>query len=146
MCLRFIQIITYRYSVRVVPTIILVTSFRIQSSSLVTGSLQWPQIMVPASLSTLSIRNCVAWKKNQNGDCLVPKYVNICCQIKYMKGTYIIFHKTTHERLIYVLWTFIPYDHTKFMRPIIVRRAGLIWSQQDFEWWWSVPLSSASLY
>ena len=28
----------------------------------------------------------------------------------------------------------------------IVRRAGLIWSQRDFEWWWSVPLSSASLY
>ena len=28
----------------------------------------------------------------------------------------------------------------------IVRRAGLIWSHQDFEWWWSVPLSSASLY
>ena len=29
---------------------------------------------------------------------------------------------------------------------IIVRRAGLLWSQQDFEWLWSVPLSSASLY
>ena len=28
----------------------------------------------------------------------------------------------------------------------IVRRAGLLWSQQDFEWLWSVPLSSASLY
>ena len=22
---------------------------------------------------------------------------------------------------------------------VIVRRAGLLWSQQDFEWWWSVP-------
>ena len=29
---------------------------------------------------------------------------------------------------------------------IFVRRAGLLWSQQDFEWLWSVPLSSASLY
>ena len=29
---------------------------------------------------------------------------------------------------------------------VIVRRAGLIWWQQDFEWWWSVPLSSASLH
>ena len=29
---------------------------------------------------------------------------------------------------------------------IIVRRAGLLWSQQDFEWLWSVALSSASLY
>ena len=24
--------------------------------------------------------------------------------------------------------------------PVIVRRAGLLWSQQDFEWRWSVPL------
>ena len=33
-----------------------------------------------------------------------------------------------------------------FVQPIVVRRAGLLWSQQDFEWLWSVPLSSASLY
>ena len=32
------------------------------------------------------------------------------------------------------------------MLILIVRRAGLLWSQQDFEWWWSVLLSSASLY
>ena len=32
------------------------------------------------------------------------------------------------------------------MPNVIVRRAGLLWSQQDFEWLWSVPLSSASLY
>ena len=25
-------------------------------------------------------------------------------------------------------------------RQFIVRRAGLLWSQRDFEWWWSVPL------
>ena len=25
-------------------------------------------------------------------------------------------------------------------KPLIVRRAGLLWSQQDFEWRWSVPL------
>ena len=31
-------------------------------------------------------------------------------------------------------------------RFFFVRRAGLMRSQQDFEWWWSVPLSSASLY
>ena len=33
-----------------------------------------------------------------------------------------------------------------FNTYFIVRRAGLLWSQQDFEWLWSVPLSSASLY
>ena len=32
------------------------------------------------------------------------------------------------------------------LQTLIVRRAGLLWSQQDFGWWWSVPLSSASLY
>ena len=29
---------------------------------------------------------------------------------------------------------------------VIVRRAGLPWSQQDLGWLWSVPLSSAPLY
>ena len=35
---------------------------------------------------------------------------------------------------------------TRFWVVMIVRRAGLLWSQQNFEWLWSVPLSSASLY
>ena len=29
---------------------------------------------------------------------------------------------------------------TLFFTSIVVRRAGLLWSQQDFEWRWSVPL------
>ena len=35
------------------------------------------------------------------------------------------------------------FDHSETpltARAIIVRRAGLLWSQQDFEWRWSVPL------
>ena len=41
-----------------------------------------------------------------------------------------------------------PFDafSSKIFYLFIVRRAGLLWSQQDFEWLWSVPLSSASLY
>ena len=39
-------------------------------------------------------------------------------------------------------WEIETYKNTSF----IVRRAGLLWSQQDFEWLWFVPLSSASLY
>ena len=31
-------------------------------------------------------------------------------------------------------------SHRPFFSDIIVRRAGLLWSQQDFEWRWSVPL------
>ena len=34
------------------------------------------------------------------------------------------------SRSIYFVW----------MSTVIVRRAGLLWSQQDFEWRWSVPL------
>ena len=30
--------------------------------------------------------------------------------------------------------------YMKFKMSFIVRRAGLLWSQQDFEWRWSVPL------
>ena len=39
-----------------------------------------------------------------------------------------------------VTWKLFPFD------GVIVRRAGLLWSQQDFEWLWSVPLPSVSLY
>ena len=37
-------------------------------------------------------------------------------------------------------------SNTNHQTVVIVRWAGLLWSQQDFEWLWSVPLSSASLY
>ena len=33
-----------------------------------------------------------------------------------------------------------PIEFRNSNRYIIVRRAGLLWSQQDFEWRWSVPL------
>ena len=35
---------------------------------------------------------------------------------------------------------FIASLHVFFYLMIVVRRAGLLWSQQDFEWRWSVPL------
>ena len=31
-------------------------------------------------------------------------------------------------------------EYPLFNGPLVVRRAGLLWSQQDFEWRWSVPL------
>ena len=37
--------------------------------------------------------------------------------------------------------TFQEWDSTNLEKHVfIVRRAGLLWSQQDFEWRWSVPL------
>ena len=48
----------------------------------------------------------------------------------------------------YYIWAVEHFNlsHRTTAEIIIVRRAGLLWSQQDFEWWWSVPSSSASLY
>ena len=46
-------------------------------------------------------------------------------------------------------WALLPwsiFSNIYLVLTLIVRRAGLLWSQQDFEWLWSVPLSSASLY
>ena len=39
----------------------------------------------------------------------------------------------------YQVW-WCGYFQTSLSWQIIVRRAGLLWSQQDFEWRWSVPL------
>ena len=33
-----------------------------------------------------------------------------------------------------------PHQNSHSMYCLFVRRAGLLWSQQDFEWQWSVPL------
>ena len=38
------------------------------------------------------------------------------------------------------LFSFAGHINAVSVKAIIVRRAGLLWSQQDFEWRWSVPL------
>ena len=48
-----------------------------------------------------------------------------------------------NECIILFLTRYISWTHrspTNNHRSLIVRRAGLLWSQQDFEWRWSVPL------
>ena len=37
-------------------------------------------------------------------------------------------------------WPMRSCQNAQHFRVFIVRRAGLLWSQQDFEWRWSVPL------
>ena len=46
-----------------------------------------------------------------------------------------LIHLLRHCVVIYFL-----FKSRKWLCKIIVRRAGLLWSQQDFEWRWSVPL------
>ena len=64
-------------------------------------------------------------------------------QCRRLKNTHIVFSVCSIRYvqcfvvLCFVLLCFV---------VVVVRRAGLLWSQQDFEWLWSVPLSSASLY
>ena len=70
------------------------------------------------------------------GFCLGPGFHTQCCSL-------IRWSQMSMERWRY-LNTYI--TTVKYLTQFIVRRAGLLWSQQDFEWWWSVPLSSASLY
>ena len=69
----------------------------------------------------------------------------------FLVGLNVLNLYNTRDRRGYVLTllvfrTIIWIASTHHCDRIVVRRAGLLWSQQDFEWLWSVPLSSASLY
>ena len=88
---------------------------------------------------------------------------DMCCiwrhfeVIGYMAHIYVTWwHRSTVLRLWLVTWQYqaitwanvdkYPCLHMAFLErnelscTFIVRRAGLLWSQQDFEWRWSVPL------
>ena len=45
-----------------------------------------------------------------------------------------------HNYLRYPLFIYLCVWNYIHLKDLIVRRAGLLWSQQDFEWRWSVPL------
>ena len=58
-------------------------------------------------------------------------YVHVCVYTDSSMRAYIhIWH----------ILRLIVYSQTTSISPVIVRRAGLLWSQEDFEWRWSVPL------
>ena len=65
---------------------------------------------------------------------LVTHWPTLFCihveHVQYVKSCYMI-----------LFWKW-PRTDIQFLgqSPFIVRRAGLLWSQQDFEWRWSVPL------
>ena len=49
--------------------------------------------------------------------------------------------KTIHSKPCSTIYWMSHGDQNDFLKEeLIVRRAGLLWSQQDFEWRWSVPL------
>ena len=70
------------------------------------------------------------------------------CSSSQLKKYFSVFYYYFHLSNINLSDFVIPFSIFAIfaLLSLIVRRAGLLWSQQDFEWWWSVPLSSASLY
>ena len=57
--------------------------------------------------------------------------------VQYLQNNVIM--KWTTRFIRFTGWIPLKYGSTT-TPPIIVRRAGLLWSLQDFEWRWSVPL------
>ena len=48
-------------------------------------------------------------------------------------------HIGGYDKILPFVWQYLALAMSLLMH-VIVRRAGLLWSQQDFEWRWSVPL------
>ena len=80
-----------------------------------------------------------------------------CIQMAYTVGSWFSFEKNLIFMWLYLSFMYSYFAlkktnnhqtsnirHTKsqsfYVSHLIVRRAGLLWSQQDFEWRWSVPL------
>ena len=59
------------------------------------------------------------------------------CMQEYMRIWYVLFLRSPKLRVV-IMPTLPPLAVPQVV--VIVRRAGLLWSQQDFEWRWSVPL------
>ena len=62
------------------------------------------------------------WANNEKKDPVSRSFTETGPSLKWV-------HRPGTIRLLSVWWLLV-----------IVRRAGLLWSQQDFEWRWSVPL------
>ena len=59
--------------------------------------------------------------------------------LAFVRGIYRLPKNSPHKGP--VTRKMFPFDDVNMRKlSIIVRRAGLLWSQQDFEWRWSVPL------
>ena len=65
------------------------------------------------------------------------------CEVNSSVAGEFLSHRSSNAENISIWWRHHAKHSTKqwtMMTPVIVRRAGLLWSQQDFEWRWSVPL------
>ena len=62
-----------------------------------------------------------------------PEFSVSCLTITLFQRILHCFHGILHE-------SEREFEITEAFLSVFVRRAGLLWSQQDFEWRWSVPL------
>ena len=86
------------------------------------------------------IGNCITenrfqWNLNRNSIIFIKKYIWNCRQPKCRP-----FCPGVDEKWKYLLAVHPRRRKVARFLLFIVRRAGLLWSQQDFEWRWSVPL------
>ena len=68
-------------------------------------------------------------------------YREFCTRISGVMGKMrccasLILYQNTVYNFVHTVWKVL----LRRAKSFIVRRAGLLWSQQDFEWRWSVPL------
>ena len=67
--------------------------------------------------------------KRDSGGMIVYVRNELYCKLKFLKAD-------QYD----IMWFLLEKSLFNAEHDIIVRRAGLLWSQQDFEWRWSVPL------
>ena len=92
-------------------------------------------------------RKCVIVKHMHSKPIQYVDPVRKCVIVKHMHSKPIQYVDPVRKCVIVKHMHSKPIQYVDPIRKcVIVRRAGLLWSQQDFEWLWSVPLSSASLY
>ena len=74
----------------------------------------------------------IQWRHNERDGVANHQHLD-CLLIRFFRRT-----STKHQSSTSL--AFVGRIHRILISQFIVRRAGLLWSQQDFEWRWSVPL------
>ena len=101
--------------------------------------------LVEFSISLSDLCQCSKLgQKSCQSCCLESQIINIKLKKSFKKSQVLLQICLLRADGLAVIWNtvyaLIINGHTCMEKSIIVRRAGLLWSQQDFEWRWSVPL------
>ena len=103
---------------------------------------QWPTFWTQTSLCVCGSCKCLINSCNVFVESLIEKVIKEYSGLKnYLFMTLAVDSTGTHHKfeitILIMTWIWCVPNTGLFL---FVRRAGLLWSQQDFEWGWSVPL------